>query len=85
MENSIIEFKRISMIHSVLLRGANHLSDGLTTPKPDSKQGQDANMALDFYTASFLQEPAPLDAGLLLAPPLSFVPRSVPDENSRSG
>jgi hypothetical protein len=44
-------------IHDVLLGGANHRSDGLFRPNPDSKQGQDANNALEFHTASVSREP----------------------------
>jgi hypothetical protein len=44
-------------IYDVLLGGANHRSDGLFRPNPDSKLGQDANKALEFHTASVLREP----------------------------
>lgn len=49
------------MIHNVLLKGADHRSDGLFRPETRLKAGTKADKAPDFYTVSYLWEPAPSD------------------------
>jgi len=44
-------------IHSALLEGTDHRSDGLTSPRARLKPGQKANAALDFDTASVSRDP----------------------------
>jgi hypothetical protein len=69
------------MIHNVLLTGTYNLVDGLILPRTLLKARTETDKAPESHTS----ESVTSDTGSIVAPPHSFVPRSVPGEVSGSG